>query len=270
MPKAIFLFLLSLAFAPGAHARCLKGTEATRIGNMLLEYAPGSLRPVKRYSRARFLFINPRLTGDQCYKPLSLEEKLDQQGGRKFADELAPQLVGYRNWKWARKLERSRLRDWLGEEPVGHYLEMIKHPWISLHVDQLYDVKARAGNIEAANFGVPRGEDEGDAVRHFIGSFLLTLKYGEKFAFKATNVHEKDFVTMASMMDRFNNSVARAAALPYRSRGETLSDEQILTLAVDALREKRIVYLRSTHGGQPNRTRAFEAWSYKLLRARLY
>lgn len=147
---------------------------------------------------------------------------------------------------------------------------MLKHPWIALHKSELFEVKDRAVDLAQLTFGSIAGDDEADAVKHYIGSFLLTLNYGERFAFDATNVHEKDYLTMASLMDRFNNAVARGDALAFRARGETPTDDQILDLAMLALQQGRIVWLYSKHKGPVNRSREFERWSFFLLRSRLY
>jgi hypothetical protein len=261
-----FAFFLMALFPLSSFALCFHGAAYIKLAAQIGEYSPEDVAKMRRFDGSRFLYVNPTLSAGKCFVALTIAEKVDQQAGRAYANLLAPQLVGYRNWRWAQALERSPLQRRVGTEPIGHYIAMMKHPWLILNSRTIAQVRAQAEQINGSRF-----DDEGDAIRHYFGAFLLTLKMGPRAATTMLDLHEKDVITMSSMMDRYNNAIAVKDAEDYYRAGVSVSNQGILQMAGAALLGGRLMHL-NTSVGKPASELAlakFENWAHRKLRVRL-
>ena len=125
-----------------------------------------------------------------CTKDLSLSEKLAiQRGAVTDPDIPAPE---------ARDSIKKTRRKELSRHPLLAAKGLVIYKW--------------AVNAQYRFFGKRKhSSNEADAFRHFIGIYRLAQFFGIKTAVKLGDLREKNDLTMASLMDRYNNEIALSA-----------------------------------------------------------
>lgn len=231
---------------------CLMGVAAANAAAKLNEFSPRTLRrPAARARLARdphaFHYANPSI--DTCYNPLSLEEKLRQQAAALW-------------------LANSRQKQRLNKP-----LTVLAHPSLIPIVPAVRRLQKFVVGLEIAYFGSYGGDNESDAFRHYVGVVLMTREFGEYRTRLMTDAHEKNNITMASLMDRYNNSLAIWEARQWLSAGGNISDEAVIARGLALVRARTLVFLRGdlpeNHGHHYSAHGHFVQWAHEFLRQKL-
>jgi hypothetical protein len=255
----------------GALFALLLGSRAWAVGQeyprsffssaAYLDYVKSERGLWRRY----FLYYNPTLdSGDPAqYVPLTIEQKVAEQAGEKYAGILRDQFDlkrGNRNTPnesltILQTLVRTRRSSW---------------PWL-LEADA---IRNRALQVEQRfrESGDTDSDNEVDAIRHFFGACRLTQVTGVRVATDILASHEVSDISMSSLMDRFNNHVA-VDGCQTGGPWHDLNEDQKLDQAVALLRENRLVHLVSSWKKdftfRPDDFQGFRAWAEAELQFEL-
>jgi len=265
-----------------AQAHCLTGQEVwQQQGQSKGEYPlshfthPPHSHQKKESLFFEFEYLNPTLNTSQCYVPLSLEEKLQQQAGSHYSKVLGFQLVGYRNSQFYKKydsyLVESLTKNFLtGFASLSHLNVLFKHPQIIVFLKRAYATRNRARYYESKYFGPPQGDDQGDAFRHYLGASFMIREIGFQNAKWLLDNHEQEDISLGSLMDRYNNMLSL-----YEGRNikASMPDDFFITKGYQLLAQKKLVYLKDSLQGRqlPYKGHAqFLKWAELLLEKRIW
>lgn len=286
--RALLIFFLVCGFSvAGAFAQAQTASRTVEFPfdqtDQKNEYPLGDIRRAvqAKTNDSEFFYVNPALRPDACARPLSVEEKIDQQAGRSYARILQGQnqLARYRDGWLSRVIDHNSWLEWfLAQYKWNHFWTFATHPTIAAATADLFEIRERTWRLQEREYGKGDGvgeSDAADAFRHFVGAGLLFLRFGAENTETILRVHEQDDVSMSSLMDRYNNRVAMKVVGDLVARGELplstrdATESQLITRAKALIDSGELVVLRSQDrsvnplalpGGLK-----FRAWAHRLL-----
>jgi hypothetical protein len=240
-----------------------------------LEIAPNQLAEKLANRRPdEFFYVNTRLSDQACATPLTITEKIDQQAGDSKRELLLQELVLYRDTDLDRWLTRSDwFRPWASKQAFNMPMSILSNHRILIHLVTIFRVRHLALKLEQARFKEITNDDEGDAYRHFIGAFVLTLQLGPELAKAVIDTNEKDDVSMSSLMDRYNNIIGQAAAVEFMQKGQAqIADKDVANLALFNLKSRKlaVIHPRGDFFKEPVWPEGFVPWANQLTNHLMY
>jgi hypothetical protein len=271
-----FIFILVLTgISHRADAQvtgCLKGSATEAAAASRGEFPPSYFEKRKTPDSKFFYYVNRTLAPDVCYEPLTLEEKVAQQAGKSERNLVGFQLTGYRHSRLNRWIENSRFSGILSKSALNALLVPVGHVNPPLSVAEAALISKRSYDLHIKLFPGKTYNDESDAFKHYYGAFMFTKLSGPTYARFVMAIHEWDDVTMASVMDRFNNLVAIKDAMIALGENPRITEAQIIERALRLIKDKKLVILQSSEDRTYDYRRDrlnFVSWAHRLLRKRL-
>jgi hypothetical protein len=236
--------------------------------------APEDYKKIRSKRNNKFYYINDDLAPDYCAGPPTIEEKVEQQDGRKHHELLSDELDGFRNSPYNRAIRGTWAERYIGARKLHDWLAPIRHPKsIGWHLRKIRKIKAKAEDWQHVYHGDGTNGDEADAFRHFIWIVFMSYELGLGEAEKIATLHELDDVSMDSMMDRYNNMIALREAKRLIQNGQKLTDKEICDLAMQFIKNRTLVVVKSYNGNPDVATvdnnPAFQKWAHHLLEKKL-
>ncbi|HEX4924011.1 MAG TPA: hypothetical protein VFV50_07990, partial [Bdellovibrionales bacterium] len=102
---------------------------------------------------------------------------------------------------------------------------------------------------------------------------LMVREFGEYRAKLMADIHERNVISMASLMDRYNNAYAIWDARQRLAAGQPLTDDAVIARALELIRARQLVFLKPElpeHAGfHYSQHSHFVQWAHELLKQRL-
>jgi hypothetical protein len=252
--------------------QCLDFPNSHLVAARNGEFPPSAFASKPSAGASIFLYVNRTLEPGKCYRRLSLEEKVAQQAGRSEKELVGYQLRGYRHSKLNRWIETTPLSGVLSKSALNALLVPVGHNYPPMAVGQAQYISWRSWNLHLQLFPNKTYDDESDAFKHYFASFLFTKLSGPGYASFVMGLHEWDDLTMASLMDRYNNRVAIADAARILKNNPAITEREIIERAIEMIQNRGLVILRSEQNKNYDYRQAhprFVAFAHGLLRFRL-
>ena len=259
--------LLSLS-APASGYQAPSRAEFSAFGAdaRLYELPPGD---TSMPADGRLRYVNPRSSATSCGIPLSIQEKMAQQGLRQHAERMRAQGI-----------DESEFRvlglGLLSQQQRSMLMTLVRDPSIVSWIRRLFEIRENAWDLQAKYFDRARLngiDDEADAFRHFVFMALIMIEAGERIAVIVSDGHELYDRTLGTLMDRYNDRVAIEILRPRIEKLRKLDgldlEGALRDLALEHIQSGRLVVLRRKLEATPEPSAEFYRFAHDLLKTAL-